>query len=291
MDSLKINQTTLTWLNGGVSHVDGGSLFGPVPKVLWSRRYPCNEKNLVEMPTEPILVQHNQKNYLIDAGIGNGRFSEKAKRNKGISEESTIPNDLKVLGLSEEDIDFVLMTHLHDDHATGLTKLENDRLVSAYPNAKIIIEQSEWKAMKEPSKRNKGTYPKENWIAIEHQVHVFEGYFSTHDGIELFKTSGHSEGHSIVKLTLGEEVFIHLADLFITHAHINPLWVSAFDDYPLRSIEEKERWISEGLEKEWTFLFYHDAYYRAISFDKLTRRIKQSVKRSKMAEVPLKYED
>lgn len=287
MDSLKIDQTTLTWLNGGVSHVDGGALFGPVPKVLWSKRYPCNENNLVEMPTEPILIQHNNKNYLIDAGIGKGRFSKKDKRNKGVTEESSISDDLSALGLSEKDIDVVLMTHLHYDHVTGLTKIENNELVSTYPNAKIIIEKSEWRSMKEPSKRNSGTYCEDNWIALESQVHCFEGYFSTHDGIELFKTSGHSEGHSMIKLTIGEHVLVHLADIFITHAHLNPLWVSAFDDYPLRSIEEKEKWINEGLEKDWVFLFYHDAYYRAIQFDKETKNIKYSVKRSKKAEVPL----
>lgn len=287
MDSLKIEQTTLTWLNGGVSHVDGGALFGPVPKVLWSRRYPCNEDNLVEMPTEPILIQHNNKNYLIDAGIGKGRFSAKERRNKGVSEEATVSEDLNTLGLSEQDIDIVLMTHLHYDHVTGLTKIENDELVSTYPNAKIVIEKSEWIAMKEPSKRNSGSYWRENWLAIESQVELFEGYFSTHDGIEMFKTSGHSEGHSIVKLTVGEQVLVHLADIFITHAHFNSLWVSAFDDYPLRSIEEKEKWINEGVEKDWIFLFYHDAYYRAIQFNKDTKTIKYSLKRSKKAEISL----
>lgn len=287
MDSLKVDDTTLTWLNGGVSHVDGGALFGPVPKVLWSKRYPCNEKNLVEMPTDPILIQHNNKNYLIDAGIGKGRFSNKDKQNKGVTEESYLSEDLNLLGLSEQDIDIVLMTHLHYDHVTGLTKVENDELISVFPNAKIMIERSEWSAMKEPSKRSSGSYWEENWVAIESQIQLFDGYFSTDDGIEMFKTDGHSQGHSVIKLTIGNNVLVHLADIFITHAHLNPLWISAFDNYPLRSIEEKEKWISQGLEREWIFLFYHDAYYRAIKFDKQTKGINYSVKRSKKAEMPL----
>lgn len=281
MDTLNINDTHITWLNGGTTHTDGGAMFGPVPKPLWEKRYPANAKNQITLSNDPMLIQHKGRHILIDAGIGKGRLSDKLIRNHGLTEESYIPEDLKKLGLTEADMDVVLLTHLHYDHVTGLTRKEENTLSSVYPNATILVEKSEWDAMQAPSKRTSGTYWKENWLAIKDQVTCYEGYYHSGDGIELIKTSGHSDGHAIVKLTIGDTVLVHLADIFPTHAHSNPLWVTAFDDYPMRSIEEKEKWLGQGIEKEWIFLFYHDAYYRAIQFDKETKEITWCLKNTK----------
>ncbi|MCC5894785.1 MAG: MBL fold metallo-hydrolase [Alkalibacterium sp.] len=287
MDSVTIGETKITWLNGGLTKMDGGAMFGPVPKPLWRRRYPCNEKNQIELVTEPMLVEKSDLLFLIDAGIGKGRLSDKQKMIFGASEESSIQNDLNELGLKPEDIDYILMTHLHFDHVTGLVKEESGNLTTVYPNAKIILENREWAAIRHPLKRTQGTYWEDNWKAIESQVVLFDDYFEAAPGIELFHTGGHSPGLCIVKIEDGNQTAIHLSDIFPTHAHLNPLWVTAFDDYPLNSIEAKEHWITKGIEQEWLFLFYHDAYFRALKFDKDSRSISWSLKRSKEPAIPL----
>lgn len=291
MDTLKIGDTKITWLNGGLTKMDGGAMFGPVPKSLWSKRYPCNEKNQIELVTEPMLVEKSGHCYLIDAGIGNGRLSDKQKKIFGASEESSIENDLKELSIYPEDIDYVLMTHLHFDHVTGLVKEENEQLSTLYPNAKIIVESREWEAIRHPLKRTQGTYWEENWKAIESQIELFDDHYEFASGIEMYHTGGHSPGQCIVKIKDGDQIAVHLSDIFPTHAHLNPLWVTAFDDYPLSSIEAKESWITRGINDDWIFLFYHDAYYRALQFDKESKKIKWDLKRSKDPAVPFEIEE
>ncbi|GAB2318670.1 MBL fold metallo-hydrolase [Alkalibacterium sp. s-m-22] len=281
MDSLTIGSTKITWLNGGVTMMDGGAMFGPVPKPLWSRRYPCNEKNQIELVTEPMLIEKNDTLSLIDAGIGRGRLSDKQKLIYGAYEESTIEEDLALLGFEPGDIDRVLMTHMHFDHVTGLVKDVDGRKVPVFPNAQVFVESREWEAIQHPSKRTSGTYWEDNWRAIASQITCFDDSIEVGKGIELIHIGGHSPGQCLVKITNREKVAVHLSDVFPTHAHINPLWVTAFDDYPLDSIEAKETWINRGLEEGWTFLYYHDAYYRALVFDKETREISWSLKRTK----------
>jgi len=267
MEQLVIGDITLTWLNGGVTHLDGGAMFGVVPKPLWSKRYPHNEKNQIELRTDPILVKAGSKNILIESGIGNGKLTDKLKRNFGVLEESSIDKSLAELGLTTSDIDIILMTHLHFDHACGLTKWENDKLVPTFENAVIYATDVEWQEMRNPNIRSKATYWKDNWEAIEHQVNTFTDKLEIVPGITMIHTGGHSDGHSIIFIESQDEQAIHMADIMPTHAHQNVLWVLAYDDYPMKSIEQKQKWMGEGLANEAWYIFYHDALYRAIKWN------------------------
>ncbi|WNB93098.1 MBL fold metallo-hydrolase [Bacillus sp. NEB1478] len=265
MDKWNIGNVTLTWLDGGVTHMDGGAMFGVVPKPLWEKKYPVNEKNQIELRTEPILLQGlGGKNILIESGIGSGKLSDKQLRNYGVTEESAIVKSLEKEGLTTEDIDIVIMTHMHFDHACGLTKWKDGKLVSVFENAVIYTSEIEWDELKDPNIRSKNTYWRENWEPIEHQVKTFKKEIIPVEGIKMIHTGGHSNGHSVVEITIdGEEKIYHLGDLMPTHAHHNSLWVLAYDDYPMTSIFEKEKWIKPNT---WYF-FYHDAIYRAVKWD------------------------
>jgi glyoxylase-like metal-dependent hydrolase (beta-lactamase superfamily II) len=267
METLKIGKLTLTWLNGGVTYLDGGAMFGVVPKPLWSRKYSVNENNQIELRTDPLLVQDGEKNILIETGIGQNKMSDKQKRNFGVIEESQVETSLQQLRLNTSDIDLVLMTHLHFDHACGLTKWDGDKLVPTFENADIIVSQVEWDEMRNPNIRSKSTYWKENWVAIEEQVKPFTGEIEVTDEIKMIHTGGHSDGHAIITFNSQGEKAIHMADLLPTHAHKNPLWVMAYDDYPMQSIKEKELWLTNGIEAGVWFTFYHDAKYRALKWD------------------------
>lgn len=267
MDSYKFHDMTLTWLNGGVTFLDGGAMFGVVPKPLWSRKYPVNDKNQIELPTHPILIQYGGKNYLIDSGVGNGKFTEKQLRNYGVTDQSHIEEDLAKLNLTSADIDYVLMTHLHFDHACGLTKYEGEKLVPVFPNATIYTTQVEWDEMRNPNIRSQNTYWKENWEPIVHQVQTYEDKLDVAEGIQMIHTGGHSDGHAIIRLSQNGETIIHMADLMPTHAHQNPLWVLAYDDYPMTSVFAKDKLVSEILENGYFVSFYHDAHKRLIKWD------------------------
>ncbi|EGA90715.1 YtnP [Planococcus donghaensis MPA1U2] len=279
MQKFQFHEMNLTWLDGGTTFLDGGTMFGVVPKVIWSKRYPVNEKNQIELPTHPILVQFEGHNILIDSGLGDGKLTERQLRNLGVSEQSRVEENLSELGLKPEDIDTVLMTHLHGDHAAGLTKWQGEELVSTFPNAKIYVSAVEWDEMQNPNIRSRNTYWKENWEPIVDQVETFEEEKTLFGAITMIHTGGHSNGHSVIKMTSGNETILHMGDIMPTHAHQNPLWVLAFDDYPMDSIYAKEKLMKEALESGYYFSFYHDAYYRILKWNADGKEIVESLVR------------
>jgi len=281
VETLEIGRAKLTWLRGGVTHLDGGAMFGVVPKALWGRTYPPDEKNRVELRTDPILLQIDGKHILIDTGLGNNKFTEKQLRNFGILEQSSIIESLANLGITEQDIELVIMTHLHFDHACGLTeKIEDGKYRSIFTEADIIVSAIEWKEMQHPNIRSVNTYWKMNWEPITHQVKTFTKEIEIVPGLRMIHTGGHSEGHAILVFDDGAECWIHMADLMATHAHQPVLWAMAYDDYPVTSVHQKEKWMAYGYERKAWFTFYHDAYYRALQFNSSGEKV-DSIKRQK----------
>ncbi|CAM3150517.1 MBL fold metallo-hydrolase [Filibacter tadaridae] len=280
MDMYTFHDMKLTWLNGGVNYLDGGAMFGVAPKVLWSKRYEVDDNNLIELTTDPILIRYMGKHILIDSGIGKGKLNEKMKRNLGVTQETKVEESLAELNLTPEDIDIVLMTHLHNDHAAGLTEWRDDKLVSVFSNAEIYASQIEWDEMRNPNIRSRNTYWKENWEAVQHQVKTFGERLTVLPGIEMIHTGGHSNGHCIIKLTQEGETILHMSDIMPTHAHSNPLWVLAYDDYPMTSIFAKEKLMKEALAGGYRFIFYHDAVYRLVKWDESGKVIEESIRRT-----------
>ena len=255
-------------------------MFGVVPRPLWSRKYPVNEKNQIELRTDPILLQVNGKVILIESGLGKGKLTDKQKRNYGVTEESKVEESLSKMGLTPADIDIICMTHLHFDHAGGLTKSAGEGFVSVFPNAIIHASRVEWDEMRNPNIRSRNTYWKENWEPIAEQVQTFDEELVVESAIKMIHTGGHSDGHSIITIESDGERLVHMGDLMPTHAHQNVLWVLAYDDYPMDSIRAKEHWISAEIEAGSWFTFYHDGYYRALKWDQAGNII-QEVKRER----------
>jgi len=278
----------LTWLNGGVTHLDGGAMFGVVPKPLWSRKYPANDSNQIELRTDPILIQYQGKNLLIDSGIGNEKFTDKQLRNYGITEQSKIVASLGELGLTTNDIDYILMTHLHFDHACGLTRWQDDQLIPTFANATILVSQVEWDEMRDPNIRSVNTYWEANWKSIVNQVKTFEQQLEVLPGILMVHTGGHSDGHCIIRLTQKGETIIHMADIMPTHAHQNPLWVLAYDDYPMTSVFAKQKLVREIVENGYWVSFYHDAYKRLIKWDTTGKNIIAELPRTRESHTTAK---
>ncbi|WP_079478413.1 YtnP family quorum-quenching lactonase [Halobacillus salinus] len=267
MKSMQIGRAKLTWLDGGVTHMDGGAMFGVVPKPLWSRKYPVNDKNQIELRTDPILVEVDDRKLLIDSGIGKGKLTDKQRRNFGVKEETNIDESLQELGYTRADIDTVLMTHLHFDHACGLSIADGEGYAPAFPNATIYTSEVEWEEMRNPNIRSQNTYWKVNWEPVQHQVETFKQSKEIVPGLKMVHTSGHSDGHAVIIFEDGEETFVHMADIMPTHAHQNVLWVLAYDDYPVTSVHEKQKWMKYGNDRKAWYIFYHDYKYCALRYD------------------------
>ncbi|MFA9559075.1 MBL fold metallo-hydrolase [Evansella sp. AB-rgal1] len=284
MERWEMADVTFTWLNGGVTHMDGGAMFGVVPKPLWSRKYPLNENNQIELRTDPILIQVDGKNLLVETGIGNGKFIEKSLRNFGITQESKVEESLSKLGLTVGEIDYVLMTHMHFDHLSGATKWDGDKLISTFPNATYWVQEVEWEETRNPNIRSRNTYFEANWQAIEDQVKTFSDKVEVVEGVQLIHTGGHSAGHCILKVERDGETAIHLADIMPTHAHQNVLWVLAYDDYPIDSIAMKQKYLLPAIEKQAWFFFYHDYKYRVLKWDEEGKVVEEAVLRNQENE-------
>lgn len=287
MDQYKFHEMTFTWLDGATYNTDGGTLFGPVPRALWGRYYPYNEKNQMPSFADPILVQYQDKNYLIDAGLGLDKLDDKAKRNLGIQVTGDVEASLAEVGLSRGNIDAVMMTHMHNDHAGGLSYLEDGELKSTYPNAVFYIQEKEWEDVRNPNDRTKNTYLKENWEPVQEQVQTFDQTLEVAPGLTMHHTGGHSRGHSIIQFDQKGETMLHLADILLSFVHTNPLWVGGVDDYPMDSIAAKKEWMTEALENHYRFLFYHDPFYRVVEYTKDGKNIEYALKSSKPSPISM----
>jgi len=265
----KIGDFELTWLNGGTFELDGGAMFGVVPKVLWQKKYPTVEDNYIPLTAWPVLVKTSSSLVVIETGIGN-KLSDKQKKIYRIKEDWAIPDELKTLGISREDIDHVILTHFDFDHAGGVLMQETDGTIGlTFPKAKHILQKREWEDVLAPNIRNINTYWSMNNEALRGSpnLELISGDLEIVPGINVIHTGGHNNGHQIVRLTSKGETAYHLADLLPTHAHANPLWVMAYDNYPMDAITLKERWMKQAVMENAWLTFYHDAFLRACTFD------------------------
>ncbi len=268
-NSLKIGDFELTWLNGGTFELDGGTMFGVVPKVLWQKKYPADADNYIRLLNSPILVRTPKELVLIESGLGN-KLTDKQKKIYRVTEDWSVPDDLRDLGIERSDIDIVILTHYDFDHAGGVVMREkNGGLALTFPKARHILQKKEWEDVLSPNIRTVNTYwPENNELLRGHRnLELVEGDAEVLPGITVYFTAGHNGGHQIVEMESQGETALHLGDLLPTHAHGNPLWVMAYDNYPMDAIARKEQWISSGVADGVWFTFYHDAFMRACKFD------------------------
>lgn len=266
----KLGDFELIWLNGGIFELDAGTMFGVVPKVLWSKKYASTEDNYIPLTTWPILVKTPNSIILIETGLGN-KLTEKQKQIFRVKEAWSILADLNEIGIKREDVNIVILTHFDWDHSGGVVMREEEgRLALTFPNARHILQKREWEDVLNPNIRSASSFWQINYETLKQSscLELVDGDAKIENGIRVFHTGGHNRGHQIVELESKGEKALHLADLFPTHAHFNPLWVMAYDNYPMDAIALKEKWESRGVNEGAWFTFYHDPYVLACKFDK-----------------------
>ncbi len=256
---MQLGRFELSIISDGKMWLDGGAMFGIVPKTLWNKLNPADESNRIELALNCLLIKTPQKNVLIDTGVGT-KLKERFIEIYNIQKATSLVAALNKIGLQPENIDFVINTHLHFDHCGGNTIEQGGKFVPTFPKAKYVIQKQEWLDALNPNERTKASYLKENFMPLEEagQLKLVNGDYEVLPGIRIFVTSGHTRGHQSALIESEGKHAIYFGDLIPTTAHIKIPYVMGYDLYPLDVIEEKKKILAHAIKENWLLIFEHD---------------------------------
>lgn len=260
LDQLTVGRFRIQALRDGFFRLDGGAMFGVVPKVLWERIYAADSKNRICLGLNSLLVRTEDFNLLVDTGIGS-HFDPKLSGLYSVENEPGLVAQLQKLGLNRGDIDMVINTHLHFDHCGGNTERgEGMEPVPTFPHAVYIIQRGEWEYALRPSARDRSSYLKQFFLPLKdhHQLRLIEGDTAIAEGLEAVLASGHTTYHQCVKIHSEGQTLFFLGDMVPTSGHVGLPYIMSYDLDPLETLKNKERFYKEAIEQDWIVAFNHD---------------------------------
>jgi len=230
-----------------------------VPKTLWQRRIPADDRNRITMAMRPLLVR-GERLMIIDAGCGD-KMDAKSAEIYGFDRRENLDVALARAGVRVEDIEIVLASHLHFDHAGGFTTRDATGLVRPrFPNARYLANAGEWEDATHPHERNRASYFAENYVPLREAgvLDLMEDDQVAAPGVRVRRTGGHTRFHQIIYLESGGKTAVFAADLLPTTAHVDVPWIMAYDLYPMETLEFKRGFVAEAIEREYIIFFEHD---------------------------------
>ena len=259
---MQFGDLELISLFDGYFRLDGGAMFGVVPKPLWEKRAPADDRNRILLGLRPLLVRNrgDGSTLLIDAGIGD-KMDAKSTSIYGIERTRHLDHSLVDAGLRPDQIDVVLASHLHFDHAGGFTvRGDADALVPKFPRARYIVRTGEWEDATHPHERNRASYLAENFVPLQTAgvLDLVPGDQAIVPGVRVVRTGGHAMHHQMVVIESGGRTAVFTADLIPTTAHIDEPWIMGYDLYPMDTLAFKRRFVREAIDKEFLIFFEHD---------------------------------
>ncbi|MBI5182196.1 MAG: MBL fold metallo-hydrolase [Nitrospirae bacterium] len=260
MFKTKLGDFELHVLTSGFIRLDGGAMFGAVPKMLWEKTNPADDKNRILLAMNILLVRTGRQNILIDTGIGN-KGDEKFNAIFGVEGYQPMDRLLGAAGLKTSDIDIVINTHLHFDHAGGNTIMDSEgRYMPAFPNARYIIQKGELDDAIHTNERTKASYRRDDFLPLR-ETGAFEfvdGDRKIAEGVMAIKTPGHNRNHQCVLLESADKKAFYLGDLVPTASHIPFPYIMGYDLFPLETLENKKRILNQAADEGWLLIFEHD---------------------------------
>lgn len=240
--------------------LDGGAMFGVIPKSIWNKVYPADDNNLCNLSMRCLLFETDGRKILIDAGIGT-KQSEKFFGYYYLNGSASLDHSLRAINIKYGDITDVLLTHLHFDHCGGaIRKDETGNNVLTFPHATYWVSLSQWEWAINPNQREKASFLQENFMLLLESGKLRfipeEGPFAQNIDIRLY--NGHSEGLIVPFIRYRNRTLVFMSDLIPTSAHIPESWICGYDTQPLISIQERKQFLTEALEKQYVLFFEHD---------------------------------
>jgi len=266
VDSRKVGDLTIHAIQAGGQKLDGGAMFGVVPKPLWEKRIPADDRNRIQLGMRCLLIEHESGLILIDTGAGNKEDPKLLDiygiENSGAEGRTMLEDGLTQIGVRTEDIGIVINTHLHFDHAGGNTYRNADNEIAvSFPNARYIVKRGEYDYATHTNERTAASYFERNFLPVV-RAHKFEFVSREKEivkGVRVVPTPGHTPFHQSVLIESGGERACFLGDLVPTHAHLPLPWIMGYDVEPLVTLETKRRLLHQAEQEEWLLIFEHDA--------------------------------
>jgi glyoxylase-like metal-dependent hydrolase (beta-lactamase superfamily II) len=257
---MTLGDLELTPLLDGFFRLDGGAMFGVVPKPLWEKRAAADERNRILLGMRPLLVRGSTKTVLIDAGIG-GKMDPKSVEIYGIDRGRNLDHSLADAGVTADDVELVLASHLHFDHAGGFTeRTAGGALAPRFRNARYVARTAEWEDATHPHERNRASYLADNFVPLRDAgvLDLMPDDGSVVPGLRVRRTGGHTMHHQIVMIESRGRTAVFAADLIPTTAHIDPPWIMGYDLYPMDTLAFKRAFVREAIDREYVIFFEHD---------------------------------
>lgn len=245
--------------------LDGGAMFGVVARPLWERRAPPDARNRISLAMRPLVVRSGDRTLLIDAGIGE-KMDPKNADIYAIQRERTLDEALHALGIGIGEVDVVLASHLHFDHAGGFTVHDGEgRLAPRFPRAEYVIRRGEWHDATHPHERNRASYLAENYVPLLEAgvVRFMEADGDVVPGVRSVRTGGHTMHHTVIYIESRGRTAVFAADLMPTVAHVDAPWIMAYDLYPMETLEFKRAFLRDAITHEYLVFFEHDPHVAA----------------------------
>lgn len=250
-------------VDAGRVRLDGGAMFGVVPKPLWERRIPADDRNRIPLAMRCLLIQKGEETLLVDSGAGN-KEGEKFRDIYGLENEgdpTRLEDRLRAWGVAPGDVDRVLCTHLHFDHAGGAVAADAEgELRPAFPNARYVIRRGEWEFAHRDNERIQASYLPHNFELLDEEglIDFIEEDAEVAPGVHMVRTPGHTPHHQSVRIEAGDDVLLYLADLVPTSAHVPLPWIMGYDVEPLVTLEAKREVLGRAGAEGWVLIFEHD---------------------------------
>lgn len=257
---IRLGDFQLDVVSDGTFRLDGGAMFGVVPRVLWEKYFPADAKHRITLGLNTLLIRTPDDTILVDTGIGE-KWSDKHREMYGIAHETTVPQSLAKLGLTTADVTMVICTHLHFDHVGGNTYRDADGTVKpTFPNARYVVQREEFEHARAPHERDRASYMKDDWepVAANGQLTFAEGEQEVAPGVTVVPVRGHNDFTQCVKITSNGETAFYWADVLPTTAHLPYAWVMGYDLYPVELLENKKKLIPQAVAGRWLNVFEHD---------------------------------